>query len=1077
MNAERRALAFALFDELCDLPEPERSAAVERRCADDPELREAVERMLRSDTIDHLDLPPGAGADLLAAGLAEESPAPTPERIGRYRVIREIGRGGMGVVYEAEQDEPKRRVAVKVIRDGIASREVVRRFQRESNLLARLHHPGIAQVFEAGTDIANGVRRSYYAMEHVGGLPIDRHADEHALTVEQRVELLARVCDAVQHAHQKGILHRDLKTANVLVATADDDQGATGTGSGAIDAIGQPKIVDFGIARLTEDTDGLTQHTHAGQIIGSLACMSPEQLAGDRDSVDTRTDVYAIGVMLYRVLSGRSPHDLTGMSIPEAARTVAEKEPRPLSSVDATLHGDLTVIVAKTLERDIERRYDSVAALGDDLRRTLRDEPIAARAQSRWYRARKFTRRHRAAVLSSVAALTLLIAAAVVSVAFGLRAVAAQQNAEITAVRADRAAYRAAISAAAAAIRDGDARLAREFLNAAPAHLRGWEWWYYQGRLDASVAHAASENPWLGETADFVFSACWLSEDGKVLHTASHYYDKPHRFESFDAATLRPLGHWVAGESQRCLGVDRERNAAIFYDATAGEIIVRDLGSGQAVERWACEPGLGLPWLSYDPLVANPDRLRDLTGREPWRPLVFPASLDAGATRWVTWYGRSPSIRSLDADQEPVALAPAREGVSRASFAPDGASVAVATLDRRVDLYDASTGRRLWGHAEAHDDAPMSIAFSPDAKVLATGGQDRVIKLWDTATGTLIGSLIGHDGAVVALAFSPDGQTLYSADGGAVRTWRVRDAADAGILVRHTTYAYGLALNTNGSAIVSRVPWNNFINATMREIILSEPGSDHPTRRLDLPPEAERVLDTAFVASDRLAVLAARSGEWNAPTLPTEVIFFEIPSGRLERVVDLGAMNAGRFNPLDDTLELTPSVLTVRGAPTVEIELTGMTPRVLDTPARHAPWLQTTPTLAWIDADDATIHDFGRPDSQVRSVFVDRERERAYVGTLLGVLHVLDLESGEQIAELETSAGSIEALAMLPDASRLFAGCADTTIRVLNPNTLELVAVLRAHRDTVNDLAVSPDGKTLYSASDDYTVRMWTVTR
>ncbi len=1076
MTAVRRARAFALFDEVCDLPEPERSAELERRCAGDAALREAVERMLRSDTIDLEELSPGAGAGLLAAGLAGEAPGPIPERIGRYRVVREIGRGGMGVVYEAEQDEPRRRVAIKIIREGIASREVVRRFQRESNLLARLHHPGIAQVFEAGTDVAHGARRSYYAMEYVEGLPIDRHADEHGLSVGQRVELLARVCDAVQHAHQKGILHRDLKTANVLVATADDGEGTRGTGSGVIDSIGQPKIVDFGIARLTEDTDGVTRHTHAGQIIGSLACMSPEQLAGDHDGIDTRTDVYAIGVLLYRVLSGRSPHDLTGMSIPEAARTVAEKEPPPLSAVDATLHGDLTVIVGKALERDIERRYESAAALGEDLRRTLRDEPILARAQSRWYRARKFSRRHRAAVLSSAAALTLLIAAAVTSVAFGLRAVASQRNAETAAVQADRAAYQAAISAAAAAIRDGDARLAREFLDRAPAHLRGWEWWHYQGQLDASVAHGVSENPWRGETADFVFAACWPGADGGVLHTASHYYNLTHRFESFDADTLRPVGHWTAEPDQRCLGIDRARGGAILYETISGDLLVRDLVSGRETERWSYEPRRRPPWVSYDALDADPDRLRSLLDRD-WERTAYSASLDPGATRWVPWQGRSPSIRSLDADHAPVGLGSSREGVSRTSFAPDGASVAVATLDRRVDLYDTATGRRLWGHAEAHDDALMSVAFSPDGRVLATSGQDRVISLRDAATGAPIGSLIGHDGAVVALAFSPDGQTLYSADGGAVRRWRVRDAVDPGIIARHTMYAEALALNADGTALASHVPWSNIIDATTREVLLSAPGSGRPTLRLELPAGSERVYEAVFLGSDRLAVLTLGAGERDAPSFPIHLAVYEVPAGRLEQVVDLGRGKPSGSAPGRDVLDVHSGVLTVHAGQTIEIDLANMTPRAQDAPSDRAPWLQTVPTLAWIDADGAAIHDFAEAGSQVRSVLIDRDHARAYVGTVRGVLHVLDLDTGERVADLETSAGSIEALALLPDASRLFVGCADTTIRIWDPATLELVAVLRGHRDTINDLVVSPDGTTLYSASDDYTVRAWSTVR
>lgn len=323
--------------------------------------------------------------------------APLPDHFGDYRVISLLGEGGMGAVYEAEQLHPRRLVALKVIRPGLASGELLRRFEHEAIVLARLQHPGIAQIHEAGTfDVPGGGGRKqpFFAMELVRGTPLTQYATENALSVRQRLELVVKICHAVQHAHQRGIVHRDLKPANILV-----------------DGTGQPKILDFGVARLTDsDVQTTTMHTDAGQIIGTLPYMSPEQAAGDPDELDTRSDVYAIGVICFELLAGRLPYDLRKQALHEAVRIIREEEPSRLSSVNRALRGDVETIVAKALEKEKERRYQSAGELGTDIELYLRDKAISARPASTWYRLSKFARRNKGLVTGLAAAFVLLAA-------------------------------------------------------------------------------------------------------------------------------------------------------------------------------------------------------------------------------------------------------------------------------------------------------------------------------------------------------------------------------------------------------------------------------------------------------------------------------------------------------------------------------------------------------------------------------------------------------------------------------------------------------------------------------------------
>ncbi len=326
-------------------------------------------------------------------------PPPTqslPERIGRYHIKRVIASGGMGTVYEAVQENPRRVVAVKVMKEGIASRSALRRFEYESQILARLRHSGIAQIFEAGTHdnpAVPGAAVPYFAMEYIpSAKPITKYAEEKRLGTRQRMELFAKVCDAVHHGHQKGIIHRDLKPSNIL-----------------IDSTGQVKIIDFGVARSTDSDMAITTlQTDVGQLIGTLQYMSPEQCEADPHDIDIRSDVYALGVVFYQLLCGLLPYDLTQAAIHQATRIIREQQPTRLSVVDRTLRGDVETIALKALEKDRDRRYQSAADFGQDIQRYLLNQPIQARPPSMVYQLRKFARRRRVPLATAAVVLLAL---------------------------------------------------------------------------------------------------------------------------------------------------------------------------------------------------------------------------------------------------------------------------------------------------------------------------------------------------------------------------------------------------------------------------------------------------------------------------------------------------------------------------------------------------------------------------------------------------------------------------------------------------------------------------------------------
>ncbi|MCZ6837302.1 MAG: serine/threonine-protein kinase [Planctomycetota bacterium] len=401
----------SLFSEAVELPAARRKAFLDKQCGKDSSLRREIDALLDCD-----EAQPENFLNSVNSSLGSSIAMPQPGTLldDRYTLTRVLGEGGMGVVYLAQQDHPSRTVALKLIRAGVTSQQMLRRFELETQVLGRLNHPGIAQIFEASTFDDGTGARPFFAMEYVDGVSLNKYIDEKGLNIRSRLGLFTSICEAVNHAHQKGIIHRDLKPGNILIT-----------------ATGQPKILDFGVARATDsDLQITTRQTDLGQLIGTLPYMSPEQVEGRSGHVDGRSDVYALGVILYEMLASKLPYDLGDQNLAGAARVISEVEPSPLSTISRVYRGDLSTITLKALEKDPQRRYQSAADLAADVKRYLNDEPIVARRATTFYQLRKFTRRNKALAGGMAIAMAALFIGTILASTQAVRATRATRLAD-----------------------------------------------------------------------------------------------------------------------------------------------------------------------------------------------------------------------------------------------------------------------------------------------------------------------------------------------------------------------------------------------------------------------------------------------------------------------------------------------------------------------------------------------------------------------------------------------------------------------------------------------------------------------
>jgi WD40 repeat protein/serine/threonine protein kinase len=970
-------------------------------------------------------------------------------RIDHYKLLEVLGEGGMAVVYLAGQTQPVRRqVALKIIKPGMDSRQVLARFEAEQQALALMEHRHIARVYDAGLAPSG---RPYFVMEHIKGIPINEHCDKYRLTIEQRLQLFLRACEAVQHAHQKGIIHRDIKPSNILVVIEGQEM--------------VPKVIDFGVARaISQPLTQQTLHTEQGQLIGTPEYMSPEQVALTNQDIDTRTDIYSLGVLLYELLTGCTPfapEDLRGKGCAEMQRIICEQDPVTPSTKLTTLgkrlegvathcsataeqvrrsvRGDLDSIVMKCLEKDRTRRYQTANQLETDIKHHLNNEPVMARPAGKLYRFQKLVRRNKGVFTAVAAVAAVLVFGVVVSTSEAIRAnhaqreqsrlreeaVAAQEKEAGLRRQLQAEAYASDMSLAQQALAMNDLGRARRLLEAhRPASgevdLRGWEWRYLwqECRSDA-----------LGELCRYpnsTYSVAY-SPDGDMLAVAGliqwfvDVWDVPSRKR---IATLQPKeGHLVAFSPR-------------------GDLLAADAGEGEEIRLWR----IGTMDLAAQ--LTLPGKIQVLKFSPDGTRLASLSTPDE-LTVWDV------NRRTIILQHRGFRLRGAHIGVL--DFSPDGKALVVGDADQRIRVIDLTTGSTNIDIPEAHTEGITSVAWSPNGSAIASGSgySEGSIRLWDATSGKPLGTLEGHTSWTSELIFSKNGRWLYSASADqTIRIWDIEQQRCLAILHGSTDEIYGLALSPDGTTLASagRDRMVAFWDASPRV----EKGFSGPTALGGFPWAA-----LAF-APDGRALAAPRPG--------TVSLFNPETSKEAEQIPPLGADVR--------MLDYSPDgALLASGGESGEIRVWSCAERRLlrELDGLHAPvrllrFRADGLRLLALDAGgNATWWD--THTWQAVRTFTAEPLERAAVspdgrllatGTGTGVMRWLDAETGEPLAtRRDVHRHLVDGIAFSPDGSRAASVAQDGTVAIWDPSSLQPIATFKGHMLAAHSVAFSPGGRRL----------------
>ena len=957
------------------------------------------------------------------------------EPFDRYRLIEKIGEGGCGIVYRAEQLAPVRReVALKVIKLGMDTRAVIARFEGERQALALMDHPHIARVFDAGAS-RNG--RPFFVMELVRGEPITEYCDRIELSLRQRLELFVQVCHALEHAHQKGVIHRDLKPSNILVLELDGRP--------------VPKVIDFGVAKATQSQRlaGESLYTAFDQFVGTPAYMSPEQATLIGEDIDTRSDIYSLGVLLYELLVGCPPFDperLRRAPLDEVCRILREEEPPlpsaraaslppdqlaaiarhralPAAKFAAQLRGDLDWLVLKAIEKERDRRYASAGSLAADVERHLAHEPILARPPSALYRFRKFARRNRAAVTGSAAVALALIGGLTVSTRLFVREKEARHWAEARAYASDMG------LAARLAERSAGLGSLTRMLSAWPQRKpdqRGWEWYYLNG-----LCHP--EERVIQADSNALFSVAW-SPDGTRLATGS----AGGQVRLWDAATGGLLAT-LTGHTDIVRLVtwnpDGQRLASCGPDGTA-----RIWEAGRAAELAT----LRVPGASAISLCWSPDG----------RTLAVGFS-DKQVKLWEAATGTE--LKSLRGKASAYAL----------SWSHDGSKLAGAGSGQTRLLWDIATGKELLG-LKPQKDSPSfwAIAWSPDDRTLATGGGDFQVKLFDATTGAHLATLWGHDNWICSVTWNADGSRLASADNGdgSVKIWDVAGSrmirsfrghqGPAKSVAWHPTRPLVASAGADGTIRIWDADRPNRSFQTLQETAQIRTLSWHPDgRRL----ASGGIHDSALIWDTRhpVAPIELHSGGkwiwwigWN-------------PTGtHLARLSDEAGLCLWDPFTGQDTVRLQPKP-------------TGISAAAWSPDGTRLAYLASNCGLNLWDGQgtNATLL---RPPEKTTGYALAWSPDGAQLAVASGTrILLVQPPSGQPRQVLSGHSDVVRALAWSPDSTRLISGSDDSLAKIWDAHTGGEILTLANHTAPVYSVAWSPDGTRVLSGSWDGTVKLW----